>query len=311
MTTVDSTRRDRAPSVPSPVTPGATRSASRAPMKTMMDPSTPARHRDHCAPRTPVDGDRFDSPERARGKENVHRNAGAVADAPATPTSGATPLRVRDIFKMQFWREFPARFSTPTPTRGKRKRAREEVEEATREEIRTLRETLREERARCEAGGRELARAKVEATKSAAAASAQRVTLQTRVSELGRELAASEAKSRRESIEMRERLEKALEQTTSDARMLDAKLRASKKRETAARGGAQETPRTPTANANAAREYIASYFASRRCDSAGLDELMARAPKNLSVHDLLSELAERVVDAPGRSASHLVVVHQI
>ena len=310
MTTVDSTRRDRAPSVPSPVTPGATRSASRAPMKTM-DQSTPARHRDHRAPRTPVDGDRFDSPERARGKENVHRNAGAVADAPATPTSGATPLRVRDIFKMQFWREFPARFSTPTPTRAKRKRAREEAEEATREEIRSLRETLREERARCEAGARELARAKVEATKSAAAASAQRVTLQTRVSELGRELAASEAKSRRESIEMRERLEKALEQTTSDARMLDAKLRASKKRETAARGGAQETPRTPTANANAAREYIASYFASRRCDSAGLDELMACAPKNLSVRDLLSELAERVVDAPGRSASHLVVVHQI
>ncbi len=156
-----------------------------------------------------------------------------------------------------------------------------------------------------------MARAKVEATKSAAAASAQRMTLQTRVSELGRELAASEAKSRRESIEMRERLEKALEQTTSDARMLDAKLPASKKREAAPRGGAGETPQTPTANANAAREYIASYFASRRCDSAGLDELMACAPKNLSVRDLLSELAERVVDAPGRSASHLVVVHQI
>ena len=79
----------------------------------------------------------------------------------------------------------------------------------------------------------------------------------------------------------------------------------------APRGGAGETPQTPTANANAAREYIASYFASRRCDSAGLDELMACAPKNLSVRDLLSELAERVVDAPGRSASHLVVVHQI
>ena len=305
MTTIDLTRRERAHS---PATPGAKR-AARAPMTTATtttDPSTPALENNHRAPRTPVDGDRFDSPQRVRGKENVDTtNAGGVADAPATPTPGATPLRVRDIFKMQFWREFPARFSTPTPRRVNRKRAREEAEETTKEEIRTLRESLREERARCEASARELARAKTEATKSAALASAERVTLQTRVSELGRKLAASEAKSRHDAIEMREMLRKA----ESDARTLGEKLRDAEKRAKAERGGAPEKPRTPTANA--AREYIASYFASRRCDSAGLDELMAHAPRSLNLLDLLGELAERVVDAPGRSASHLVVVHQI
>jgi hypothetical protein len=301
MTTIDLTRRDRAHS---PATPGAKR-AARAPMTTAatIDPSTPALESNHRAPRTPVDGDRFDSPQRAKGKENVDTtNAGVVADAPATPTSGATPLRVRDIFKMQFWREFPARFSTPTPRRVNRKRAREEAEETTKEEIRTLRESLREERARCEASARELARAKTEATKSVALASAERVTLQMRVSELGRELAASEVKSRHDAIELREMLRKA----ESDARTLGEKLRDAEKRAKAARGGA---PRTP--NAIVAREYIASYFASRRCDSAGLDELMAHAPRGLNLVDLLSELAERVVDSPGCSASHMVVVHQI
>ena len=150
MTTVDSTRRDRAPSVPSPVTPGATRCASRAPMKTL-DPSTPARSRDHRAPRTPVDGDRFDSPERARGKENVHRRAGAVADAPATPTSGATPLRVRDIFKMQFGGNFQLDF------RRRRRRARNVN---ARERRRKRRREKRFEAfvKRCERNGRDVRR---------------------------------------------------------------------------------------------------------------------------------------------------------
>jgi len=62
----------------------------------------------------------------------------------------------------------------------------------------------------------------------------------------------------------------------------------------------------------AAMRLIASYFASRRCDSCGLDELLASAREvDLDVDDVLRALALLAVDAPSRSSSFMVTIHQI
>ena len=62
----------------------------------------------------------------------------------------------------------------------------------------------------------------------------------------------------------------------------------------------------------AAMRLIASYFASRRCDSCGLDELLASAREaDLDVDDVLRALALLAVDTPSRSSSFMVTIHQI
>lgn len=61
----------------------------------------------------------------------------------------------------------------------------------------------------------------------------------------------------------------------------------------------------------AVNAFIFDYFVSKRCDSVGLDELIGAKPKSMKIEDVLGGLAERCVDRPGRSATHMVVVHQL
>lgn len=246
-------------------------------------PMTPIDENDeNDAPRTPMD--RFESPVAKKTKRSPTTPASEVA-SPAVAV--ATPLnRLFSIFAPS------ALFS------------RERVEKPDAEETaRALREALRERREREDENLR--LHAEIDRLRRVSVEMAgEKMGLQKHVRELSREL----LEAAKETWTLRGELEKA----EAEAKRLKKKTAATTTTTTATTTAVVERERESShegvARANA---FICEYFANRRVDSAGLEELIERKPDGVEVVDLLLALHERATDTPNQSASHMIVVHQI
>ena len=126
-----------------------------------------------------------------------------------------------------------------------------------------------------------------------AALASEQVAVQKTVSELGREL----LETAKESWSIR-----------SELAIKDAEIERLRKNKGEAKSSKVDAK---PSNVEDAREFIFNYFATKRCDSVGMDELMRVKPSALSDMDLFAALAERITDTAYQTASHMVVVHQI
>lgn len=124
------------------------------------------------------------------------------------------------------------------------------------------------------------------------------------------EMAHAEVESAREREKELDAANETLRCTVKESREKVAKLEDKLAAVKASNGSANETskqhPQLEEANA-----FIFEYFASKRCDSVSLDELLRVLPPSIDTADFLVALAARCVDTAKRSASHLVTVHQI
>jgi len=164
------------------------------------------------------------------------------------------------------------------------------------EEIRALKEALREAHDRVETLSEDKRLAEKNARQmdsERAALASEQVAVQKTVSELGREL----LETAKESWSIR-----------SELAIKDAEIERLRKNKGEAKSSKVDAK---PSNVEDAREFIFNYFATKRCDSVGMDELMRVKPSALSDMDLFAALAERITDTAYQTASHMVVVHQI
>ena len=257
----------------------------RASAKSTATPATPVTPNDendeNDAPQTPMD--RFESPV-AKKTKRTPTSATSTDASPAVATPGLSS-RLFSIFAPS------ALFN------------RERVEKPDAEEnARALRVALRERRERDDENLRlhaeidRLRRVSVDMT-------GEKMALQKQVRELSRELieAAKETWTLRSELD-RER-EKVTEAEAKTEQLKKKKKKKSTKRERESGHDGDGVARAKT--------FICEYFANRRVDSAGLEELVESKPDGVELVDLFLALHERAVDTPNQSASHMVVVHQI
>ena len=253
-------------------------------------PGTPKTPNDgarvELAPRTPCDGDRFGSPatpKTARGKENdCLKRLGGADDARAAGARrrGGGMLSRQNVFRL--FSNLLSSGAAKGPT--------------AEEEIRALKEALREAHDRVETLSEDKRLAEKNARQmdsERAALASEQVAVQKTVSELGREL----LETAKESWSIR-----------SELAIKDAEIERLRKNKGEAKSSKVDAK---PSNVEDAREFIFNYFATKRCDSVGMDELMRVKPSALSDMDLFAALAERITDTAYQTASHMVVVHQI
>jgi len=248
-------------------------------------PMTPIDENDeNDAPRTPMD--RFESPVAKKTKRAPTTPASEVASPAVAVATPGLSSRLFSIFAPS------ALFS------------RERVEKPDAEEsARALREALRERREREDENLR--LHAEIERLRRVSVEMAgEKMGLQKHVRELSRELleAAKETWTLRGELEKAEAKAKQLKKKTATT-TTTATTPAVVERERKSSRGVDGVAR--------ANAFICEYFANRRVDSAGLEELIERKPDGVEVVDLLLALHERTADTPNQSASHMIVVHQI
>lgn len=235
------------------------------------------------APRTPMD--RFESPVAKKTKRTPTTPASEIASPAVAVATPGLSSRLFSIFAPS------ALFS------------RERVETPDAEEnARSLREALRERREREDENLR--LHAEIERLRRLSVEMAgEKMGLQKHVRELSRELleVAKENWTLRGALEKAEAKAKQLEKKTATTTTATTPAVIERERESSHGGDG-------VARANA---FICEYFANRRVDSAGLEELIERKPDGLEVVDLLLALHERTMDTSNQSASHMIVVHQI
>ena len=235
------------------------------------------------APRTPMD--RFESPVAKKTKRTPTTPASEIASPAVAVATPGLSSRLFSIFAPS------ALFS----------RERVETPDAA-ENARSLREALRERREREDENLR--LHAEIERLRRLSVEMAgEKMGLQKHVRELSRELleVAKENWTLRGALEKAEAKAKQLEKKTATTTTATTPAVIERERESSHGGDG-------VARANA---FICEYFANRRVDSAGLEELIERKPDGLEVVDLLLALHERTTDTSNQSASHMIVVHQI
>ena len=249
-------------------------------------PMTPIDENDeNDAPRTPMD--RFESPVAKKTKRPPTTPASEVASPAVAVATPGLSSRLFSIFAPS------ALFS------------RERVEKPDAEETaRALREALRERREREDENLR--LHAEIDRLRRVSVEMAgEKMGLQKHVRELSRELleAAKETWTLRGELEKAEAKAKQLEKKNATTTTTTATTTAVVERERESSHGGEGVAR--------ANAFICEYFANRRVDSAGLEELIERKPDGVELVDLLLALHERATDTPNQSASHMIVVHQI
>lgn len=247
-------------------------------------PMTPIDENDeNDAPRTPMD--RFESPVAKKTKRSPTTPASEVASPAVAVATPGLSSRLFSIFAPS------ALFS------------RERVEKPDAEETaRALREALRERREREDENLR--LHAEIDRLRRVSVEMAgEKMGLQKHVRELSRELleAAKETWTLRGELEKAEAKAKQLKKRTTTPTAATTTAVVERERESSHGGEGVE-------RANA---FICEYFANRRVDSVGLEELIERKPDGVELIDLLLALHERATDTANQSASHMIVVHQI
>ena len=294
-----------------------------------------------AAERTPVDGERFGASrrdvgralqdsarERERGaavgevnlknNQNWRQNGLRAWFGKAVSGIARVGKRKRDEMDVDVRRDSAAVVDDDSDVvgalrrelRGERERAEEATAakiEATKRET-TLKGALEDSVRQLTKVSNELETLKAAMLRDSNSSDANREEFERRGREL--EIAQAEVESAREREQELDAANKNLRRSVKESRekvaRLEDKLAAVKASNGAANETSRQHPQLEEANA-----FIFEYFASKRCDSASLDELLRVLPPSIDTADFLVALAARCVDTSKRSASHLVTVHQI